>query len=235
MKNCILTPVGLGLLATTGFLVSVANAQQDATRQTGVNADRQQINRSGNQTIGVLDEETTGSLVRASELMGTNIENSQGEGVGEIEDLVIDGNSGQVRYVAVTYGGFLGLGDKLFAVPFEAFQVRQEDEDDYVLTLDVTQEKLEGAEGFDDENWPNFADRNFTSELDRRYGIDRSPRQARNPNQGFNRNNVDNQNRINNRNEVNRNNLNNQNDLNNQDNNLNGDIGTEQNQDRQNR
>jgi hypothetical protein len=110
-----------------------------------------------------------------------NIENQKGEGVGEINDLVIDGKTGKVRYVAVTYGGFLGVGDKLFAVPFEAFKVRRQagDADDYVLTLDVTQEQLEGAVGFDQESWPNFADRNFTEELDRRYGIDRTARTGR--------------------------------------------------------
>ena len=110
-----------------------------------------------------------------------NIENQRGDGVGEINDLVIDGNTGQVRYAAVTYGGFLGVGDKMFAVPFEAFKVRRQagDADDYVLTLDVTQEQLEGAVGFDQESWPNFADRNLTSELDRRYGIDRRTRTGR--------------------------------------------------------
>ena len=115
--------------------------------------------------------------------------------MGEINDLVIDGNNGRVRYAAVTYGGVLGVGDKMFAVPFEAFQVKRQagDADDYVLTLDVTQQRLEGAQGFDQENWPNFADRNFTREIDRRYGIDR--RRMRDQNRqrvnGPNRTNVD--------------------------------------------
>ena len=208
MKTRVLTTAALGLFATAMLLISPSIAQQNATRQTGNQAGRQQINRAGDVSVGVLDEETGGSLVRASQLMGMDIQNSQGEGVGEIEDLVIDSN-GQIRYVAVTYGGFLGLGDKLFAVPFEAFQVRTEadDADEYVLTLDVTQQKLEGAQGFDQDNWPNFADRNFTSELDRRYGVDRSTRQARNPNQNLTngtRNGVNNQGDVNNRNNLDR-------------------------------
>ena len=71
---------------------------------------------------------------------GTNLQNDQGESVGEINDLVLDANTGRVRYLAVTYGGFLGVGDKLFAVPFEAVKVRQDrdDADEYVLVLNVT-------------------------------------------------------------------------------------------------
>jgi sporulation protein YlmC with PRC-barrel domain len=216
MKTRILVSTAIGLFGTAAVLLSTSNAQQEATRQSDVARERQQVDRAGNVSVGVLDEETTGALVRASQLMGTDIENSRGDNVGEIEDLVLDGNSGQIRYVAVTYGGFLGVGDKMFAVPFEAFRVRQQedDADEFVLTLDVTQQQLDGAQGFDQENWPNFADRNFTRELDRRYGIDRSPRQARNPNQnttngtrnGLNDRGDVNQNDVDNRNDLNRNN-----------------------------
>ena len=89
-----------------------------------------------------------------------DIKNSNGDDIGEVQDLVID-SSGKVRYVAVQYGGFLGLGSKLFAVPFEAFKVRQDpddpdDHDDYVLTLDVTKEQLEGDQGFNRRHLARF-------------------------------------------------------------------------------
>jgi sporulation protein YlmC with PRC-barrel domain len=177
MKALISASALFCLVGATGlFLATASNAQQDTTGVPNQNA--QQSNRSEGAQVGVLDEHTSGANIRASQLIGMNIENRNGEGVGEINDLVIDGNTGKVRYAAVTYGGFLGVGDKMFAVPFEAFKVRRQagDADDYVLSLDVTQEQLEGAVGFDQESWPNFADRNFTSELDRRYGIDRSTR-----------------------------------------------------------
>ncbi len=116
--------------------------------------------------------------------MGMNIHNSQGESVGEIEDIVLDCHSGKVSYAAVSYGGFLGIGDKLFAVPFEAFEVKAEGnaaenreqpltEDDYALVLNVTQEQLEGQEGFDEDNWPNLTDSAMTRDLDKRYGVNR--------------------------------------------------------------
>jgi sporulation protein YlmC with PRC-barrel domain len=185
MKTDGITSAIFGVIATGLLLISTSHAQQGETREPPRNNFGQQTNRDGAQ-VGVLDERTRGANIRASQLIGMNIENAKGEGVGEINDLVIDGNSGRVRYAAVTYGGVLGVGDKMFAVPFEAFKVRRQagDEDDYVLTLSVTQEQLEGAEGFDQENWPNFADRNFTSEIDRRYGIDRRRMRPGNRNRG---------------------------------------------------
>lgn len=133
-------------------------------------------------SLGQLDEKTTPSTIRVSELIGTNIQNPAGESLGEIEDIVID-KEGKVRYAAVTYGGFLGLGDKLFAVPFEAFQVRIDpdelddddiDSDDFVMVLNVTQQQLEGQQGFDQDNWPDMADPTMARELDNRYGVKRA-------------------------------------------------------------
>ncbi|MFO0790111.1 MAG: PRC-barrel domain-containing protein [Pirellulales bacterium] len=156
-----------------------AGSTSNATTTTGqsdVANQNQASNAADSKGLGKLDSQTSGANIRASQLIGANLENSNGDGVGEIKDLVIDGNTGQIRYAAVTYGGFLGVGSKLFAVPFEAFKVRQQkgDADDYVLTLNVTKDQLEGAQGFDTDHWPNFADPKFTSELDRRYGVDRS-------------------------------------------------------------
>lgn len=125
--------------------------------------------------IGKLDDKTTGNTVRVSQLIGADIENPQGEEVGEVSDIVLDSAGGKVRYAAVTYGGFMGIGDKLFAVPWEAFKCVQDEDDanEYNLVLDVTPEKMKGATGFDQETWPNFADQTFTGELDKRYGVKR--------------------------------------------------------------
>ena len=190
---------GLAMLAAC-LVGTLAVAQQAATNQGGrsnaTNQNRDTDNSpSANSRAGVngtnsstapgdrnlssLDDKTSGGTIRTSQLVGANIKNSAGEAVGEINDLVID-QSGKVRYAAITYGGFLGVGSKMFAVPFEAFKVRQnpndpDDHDDYVLTLDVTKEQLDGDQGFDSDNWPNFADTKFTQDLDRRYKINRTP------------------------------------------------------------
>jgi hypothetical protein len=63
-----------------------------------------------------------------------------------------------VRYLALQYGGWLGLGSKLFAVPVERFQVhRFKDSTKYYLTVDISEATLKSAPGFDSNNWPDFA------------------------------------------------------------------------------
>jgi hypothetical protein len=106
--------------------------------------------------------------------MGMKIQNSQNESIGRIEDIVIDPATARVQYVAVTYGGFLGLGDKLFAVPMRAIKIQQDPDNRelVVLVLDVTSDQMKGATGFDESNWPNFSDTNFAGELHRRYRIE---------------------------------------------------------------
>ena len=155
---------------------------------------------AGGLNVGALDEKTMGGTVRASQLIGMNLQNDQGKSVGEISDFVLDANDGRMRYVAVTYGGLMGVGNKLFAVPFEAFKVRQNPDDpadagDFVLVLNVTQAQLKGAVGFDKDHWPNMADQNFTQELYKRYGVERSLRNDNRTRGGvdvnINRNGVD--------------------------------------------
>ncbi|MEZ6046425.1 MAG: PRC-barrel domain-containing protein [Planctomycetaceae bacterium] len=125
-------------------------------------------------TANKISSQNNPATIRASKLIGMDIVNSNDESIGEIHDIVLDTNTGMVRYAAITYGGFLGVGDKLFAVPFRAFEIRREegDADDLFLVLNVTQEQLEGAEGFDEDHWPSFTDEQFTRELDKRYGVD---------------------------------------------------------------
>lgn len=169
----------LSAIAVFALTVAPATAQQATTQERAGNTQR-----SANNT-GKLDSKTRGANIRVSQLMGYNIQNSQGESVGEIKDIVLDTKSGKVKYAAVTYGGFLGVGNKMFAVPFDAFQVKlDKDEvdgddfgheaDDYVLILDVTQKQLEGQQGFDEDNWPNMADRQWARDLDKRYGVNRN-------------------------------------------------------------
>ncbi|QDT90224.1 PRC-barrel domain-containing protein [Gimesia algae] len=121
-----------------------------------------------------LDSKTSGTNVRVSQLNGMNIQNSQGKSVGEIKDIAINVTQGNVQYAAVTYGGFLGVGNKMFAVPFKAFKLKQnpEDPEEQILILNVTQQQLEGAQGFDEDHWPDFADPDFSKELHKRYRID---------------------------------------------------------------
>jgi sporulation protein YlmC with PRC-barrel domain len=98
----------------------------------------------------------------ATTITGTGVRNRSGEDVGELKDLMIDLNSGRIAYVVLSFGGFLGLGNKLFAIPWEAFEIDTEDEK---FILDVDKEALENAPGFDQHNWPRAADTQFVDSV----------------------------------------------------------------------
>jgi len=130
---------------------------------------------------GVIDKKTSGSSVRASQLIGMTIHNGEGKSLGKINDLVIDAQAGRVRYAAVSYGGFLGLGDKLFAIPWAAFQSQGGIKaNDHKLILNLNESQLKGGKGFDKDHWPDFGDPTMTDQLDQYYGVASSS----NPNAG---------------------------------------------------
>lgn len=107
--------------------------------------------------------------MRASEIIGMQVENREGEDIGEIKDLVIDRASGRVEYAALEHGGFLGMGEDLFAYPMSAFgQGAEEDK----LVLNVPEERLDNREGFNDDNWPKVReDRDYWASIDRDFGM----------------------------------------------------------------
>ena len=87
-----------------------------------------------------LDSRDSGVGVRASKLIGMSIQNSLKENVGQIWDVVLDPVSTRLLYVVVTYGGVLGLGDKLFAVPVNAIklQANPDHKNQVILVMDVS-------------------------------------------------------------------------------------------------
>jgi hypothetical protein len=143
-----------------------SDRQLDAPRQDGQRQDLnvQVQNRAGRRAA----DRSARSLpkFRASALIGMNVRGTSGDDdIGEIKDIAI-GQDGTVAYVAVSFGGFLGLGDKLFAVPFEAVELVREDptdpdDDDHFARIAVTEEQLRNKQGFNEENWPEEADESF--------------------------------------------------------------------------
>lgn len=113
---------------------------------------------------------------KASTLIGMNVKNSLGENVGTVDELVIDPLHGNIRYAALGVGGFLGLGEKLFAVPWESLSMKV-DENDHYFFLDVDKEKLKNAPGFSKDKWPDFGNPKFGEEIDRYYGVHHVARQ----------------------------------------------------------
>ena len=86
---------------------------------------------------------------------------------------MIDTENGTVNYAVLSFGGFLGLGDKYFAVPFEAFSVNTTTEK---FVLNVTKDRLENAPGFDKDNWPKTNDHTYWNSLHEHYGVTRRNR-----------------------------------------------------------
>jgi PRC-barrel domain len=100
---------------------------------------------------------------KASDVIGMNVRaKNDDDNIGEIKDLMIS-HDGNVEYVAVSFGGFLGLGDKLFAVPLEAIEFVKtgEDPSDSYARIDVTEKTLRDKKGFNEDNWPQKADQGF--------------------------------------------------------------------------
>jgi len=103
---------------------------------------------------------------RASAVIGADVRNPANENLGDIEDLVINASTGTVQYAVLSFGGVLGLGDKLFAIPMGSLQTKADDDK---FVLDVPKDRLKAAPGFNKENWPDFADATFRSSVDQYY------------------------------------------------------------------
>ena len=107
-------------------------------------------------------------LLSASSITGDKVKNHTGDHLGKIEDLMIDLATGKVAYAVLSFGGFLNMGNKLFAVPLESLKVNTKD---HSFTLNESKERLEKAPGFDKDNWPDFADAKWQKEVRGYYNL----------------------------------------------------------------
>jgi sporulation protein YlmC with PRC-barrel domain len=101
---------------------------------------------------------TSPRVLSAGTLANDKVLDPRGNALGDIKEIMIDVTSGRVAYAVLSFGGFLGLGDKLFAIPWSMLKL---DPARHVFVLDVTKEQLEEAEGFDKNHWPDFAQESF--------------------------------------------------------------------------
>ncbi len=102
------------------------------------------------------------NTLTAKTLIGNSVKNDRKESLGTIEDFMLDLRTGKVAYAILSFGGFLGLGDKLFAVPWSAMTL---DMLEHVFILNVPRERLKEAPGFDKDNWPDIADKQWQQEV----------------------------------------------------------------------
>src|SRR5262245_7886365 len=108
-------------------------------------------------------------VMAASTLTGNDVVNPQGENLGDIKAIMLDVPSGRIAYAVLSFGGFLGAGDKLFAVPWSALTL---DTDNKCFLLGVDKELLKDAPGFDKDHWPSMGDTQWATSGNRYYGAD---------------------------------------------------------------
>ena len=106
-------------------------------------------------------------LMGADTLIGNDVFNKAAEDIGDIKEIMIDMRSGRVSYAVLSFGGFMGVGEKLFAVPWDALTL---DTTNKRFELDVSKERLEHAPGFDKNKWPDMADAKWEAGIHAYYG-----------------------------------------------------------------
>ena len=112
-------------------------------------------------------------LVKKS-VLGAKVVNADREDMGTIEDLVLDTADHQIAYAILSIGGFLGMGDKHFPIPWEALAF---DISEKIAVLAVDKDSLKNAPSFDKDKWPDMRDAGWDSEVYSHYGL--SPTKVR--------------------------------------------------------
>ena len=97
-------------------------------------------------------------VMAAASLDGNKVMSSDGEHVGKISDIMLDVRGGRIAYAVLSTGGFLGIGDTLHAIPWSALTL---DTDDKCFVIDASADQIKNAPGFDKDNWPAMADRQW--------------------------------------------------------------------------
>jgi sporulation protein YlmC with PRC-barrel domain len=106
-------------------------------------------------------------IVSASSLTGNQVKNADDENIGTIKHIMLDVERGRIAYALLDFGGFLGIGNKLFPIPWQALEL-DPDNGEYFLNID--KETLENAEGFDESDWPDMTDQKWHSSMYEHYG-----------------------------------------------------------------
>ena len=107
-------------------------------------------------------------VLSATTVIGDGVKNLAGENLGKLEDVMLDVNDGRISYGVLSFGGFLGVGNKLFAIPWSALDLNPEEKCFY---LNVNKEQLENAPGFDKDHWPDMADPQWGRTIYDYYGV----------------------------------------------------------------
>lgn len=107
------------------------------------------------------------ALMGADTLIGDDVYNHSDEELGDIKEIMLDMRTGQIAYAVLSFGGILGMGDKLFAVPWERLTL---DPVNKRFLLNVEKGQLKDAPGFDKNNWPDMGSEAWNQQMEAFYG-----------------------------------------------------------------
>ncbi|HCE09583.1 MAG TPA: photosystem reaction center subunit H [Oxalobacteraceae bacterium] len=108
-------------------------------------------------------------LMGANTLIGEHVNNTRDEHLGDIKEFMLDMRTGKIAYAVLSFGGVFTIGEKLFAVPWNAFKL---DTVNKCFVLDVEKDRFEKAPGFDSNHWPNMADQSWIENIHAYYGAE---------------------------------------------------------------
>ena len=116
---------------------------------------------------GAAAQDVSPPLYKTSTIIGRAVESPHGNEVGQITEMIIEATTGNVAYAVLASDGFMGLGGKLFAIPWRALQQPTAAK---TFRLDMTEEQLKTAPGFDKDTWPDLEDRHWGDTIHTYYG-----------------------------------------------------------------
>ncbi|MEO6351990.1 MAG: PRC-barrel domain-containing protein [Oxalobacteraceae bacterium] len=106
-------------------------------------------------------------LMGADTLIGNGVYNDEDEDLGDIQEIMLDMRTGKVSYAVLSFDRFLGMGEKLFAVPWNALTL---DTFNKRFILKIDKKRFKDAPGFDPDHWPDMASPEWSSEIHTYYG-----------------------------------------------------------------
>ena len=120
-------------------------------------------------------ENLSNNIVRTADVIGKKIIGVHQESLGKVEELVLDKQSGMVRYAVLARGGFMGIGSEFYAIPWEALDYCTENS---AFRVNISKDDIEKAPGFNKDDWPDFADQSWdksNSEFYNHFIVPKSP------------------------------------------------------------
>ena len=107
----------------------------------------------------------------ATSIIGDSVENAAGDDLGKIDNLMVNLNTGEIEYVVLEFGSFLGIGGKLFAIPFSELILDAERE---LFILNRDKDYLKNTPGFDKAHCPDTNDHSYFNDVNTYWGSPRA-------------------------------------------------------------